>query len=431
MAIERVWIDRWVVAINKDSACLNTGRGFTDSFTIATTNSRFTFHISEGAIQRIVEDGGPLEPSSFTLIADDDVWEGLFSPEPRPMEHAIFAAIAMGNMRFEGDIRPVFQQMATLSEWVNVGRTLNGDVTLAAEPPWLDEWQAVGRYTNVTVDGHRHKVFYFEAGEGIPVLCQHTAGNENRQWRHLLEDRELTKKYRFIAYDLPSHGKSDPPNGKDFFTEDHHLKSEWITQFVVNFSESLQLDRPVFLGCSIGGVIALHLAERFPEKFRGLIALAGAVPTYGFYHDWWIDPGVNIAMMSAGLVDAVMAPDLAPGERQINRIAQTAHPRSARNDLYFWGVDNADPERTKRIDASLVPVYMYAGEYDFTCPPDHVEASAKAIGEEVHYETLKGLGHFPMSENYARFRPTLVKTLADIEDQTHWPREKARQSAKV
>ena len=52
------------------------------------------------------------------------------------------------------------------------------------------------------MDGARHKVFYFEAGEGIPVICQHTAGNENRQWRHLLEDRELTKKYKVIAYDF-------------------------------------------------------------------------------------------------------------------------------------------------------------------------------------------------------------------------------------
>ena len=77
-------------------------------------------------------------------------------------------------------------------------------------------------------DGARHKVFYFEAGEGIPLICQHTAGNENRQWRHLLEDRELTKKYRVIAYDLPSHGKSDPSCDKDLYSEDQLLRSEWL-----------------------------------------------------------------------------------------------------------------------------------------------------------------------------------------------------------
>jgi len=415
MPMDRTWFDRWVAAINADAACANAGRQFDGSFTFAVGADRLTLHVRRGKIESVIADGGLLEPSTFTLSAAPEVWEKLLAPNPPAMHHAFFAAIATGGMQFEGDVRLLFQQMATFSCWLTVGRALNGTSDVPADPVWEDDWQAVGRYVNVAQDGCRHKVFYFEAGQGIPVLCQHTAGNENRQWRHLLEDRELTKKYRFIAYDLPAHGKSDPPYGRDFFAEDQPLTSDWITRFVVALADALALDRPIFIGCSIGGVIALHLAERYPERFRGLISLAGAVPTYGFFHDWWIDPAVNVNFMLPGLMDAVMAPGLAPLDRQVNRISQSAHPRALRNDLYFWGVDNTDPERTRRIDASKVPLYMFAGEYDFTCPPAHVEASARAIGPGVHYETLAGLGHFPMSENYARFRPTLQKTLADIE----------------
>lgn len=414
MKLDRAWIDRWVTAVNGDAACNNNGRGFDGSFTLVVGETRYTLHVHGGRVERTVVDGGPLEPSSFTLAADSATWEALFAPDPPPMGHAIFAAVATGNMTVEGDIRLLFQQMATLSLWILVGRRLNGVHEPPAEPDWHEHWQAVGRYTNVEIDGCRHKVFYFEAGEGIPILCQHTAGNENRQWRHLLEDRELTRKYRVIAYDLPAHGKSDPPYDRDFFAEDQLLTSDWITRFVVGLSGALKLDRPIFIGCSIGGVIACHLAERYPEHFRALIALAGAVPTYGFFHDWWIDPAVNVIQMEPGLMDAVMAPHLSRWDRQINRMIQGAHPRSLRNDLYFWGVENADEARADRIDATKVPLYMYAGEYDFTCPPEHVEASAKRIGN-VHYETLKGLGHFPMSENYERFRPVLMRTLADIE----------------
>jgi pimeloyl-ACP methyl ester carboxylesterase/putative sterol carrier protein len=414
MQLDDAWIARWVSAINDDPACANTGRGFDGSFTLAASNHRWTFHVRDGRVERCITDGGPLEPSAFTLSAADDVWADLFAPEPPPMGHAIFAAVATGKMSFEGDMRLLFQQMATLSHWVLAARALNGPTPLPADPEWHEHWQATGRYVNVTVDGCRHKVFYFEAGEGIPLLCQHTAGNENRQWRHLLEDRELTKHYRVIAYDLPSHGKSDPPYDRDFFTEDHLLTADWVTRFVVALADALKLDHPVFIGCSIGGVIAAHLAERFPERFRGLVGLAGAVPTYGFFHDWWIDPAVNVNQMVAGLMDAVTAPGLSRADRQMNRMMQSAHPRALRNDLYFWGVENADPERPARIDASKVPLYLYAGQYDFTCPPEHVEASARAIGG-VHYEMLEGLGHFPMSEDYARFRPVLLRTLADIE----------------
>jgi len=413
--INTEWIDKWISRINKNEACQSNGVMFNDSFTLEVSGRRHTFHVRKGAIEHVVFNAGILEPSSFTLSADASVWEKLFSRNPPPMYQAIFSAIGAGHMSVEGDIRPVFQQMTTLSYWIQAGRELNGPLEVPPNTDWQDEWQTVGRYTNVIIDGCRHKVFYFEAGTGIPVLCQHTAGNENREWRHLLEDRELTKKYRFIAYDLPGHGKSDPPYDKDFFSENQLLTSDWVTRFIVEFQKSLNIEQPIFLGCSIGGVIALHLAELYPEKFRAVIALAGAIPTAGFFHDWWIDPAVNSNLIQAGLVDSVGPTDISHSDRQINRICQSSHPKSMRNDLHLWGEDNADLNRANRIDPTKVPIFMYSGEYDFTCPPELVEKSARDIGPEVHYEMLENLGHFPMCENYPRFRPTLVKTLNKIQ----------------
>jgi pimeloyl-ACP methyl ester carboxylesterase len=423
MKFDRTWIEQWIAAINIDPPSQHNGRYFDGSFTIQADAVRFTFHVHRGRIEKLVEDGGPLEPSAYTLTAPTDVWEKLFAPDPEPMFHAIFAAIGSGNMSVEGDLHILFQQMLTMSDWVVAGRHLNGTPTIPEDPKWPEEYQAIGRYTNVIVDGVKHKVFYFEAGQGIPVLCQHTAGNENRQWRHLLEDRELTKKYRFIAYDLPSHGKSDPPSSGDFLHTDHLLTSAWITDFVVAFSAALNLDRPIFMGCSIGGVIACHLAEKHPEKFSGLVGMAGGVPTYGFFHDWWIDPAVNMPLLLPGLVDSVMAPGIPARDREINRMCQNAHPKAMRNDLYFWSEENGDASRVERIDGAKVPLYLYSGEFDFTCPPALVEQTAKNIGPEVHYEMLAGLGHFPMSEHYAVFRPTLVKTLEAIAAQSS-PKEK-------
>jgi pimeloyl-ACP methyl ester carboxylesterase len=43
------------------------------------------------------------------------------------------------------------------------------------------------------------------------LVCLHTAGSDGRQWRHLLADEELAKKFRIIAFDMPWHGKSNPP----------------------------------------------------------------------------------------------------------------------------------------------------------------------------------------------------------------------------
>ena len=54
----------------------------------------------------------------------------------------------------------------------------------------------VGRYVHVDIDGVMHRIYFEEAGAGIPLVCLHTAGADNRQWRHLLADEEFAKKDR-------------------------------------------------------------------------------------------------------------------------------------------------------------------------------------------------------------------------------------------
>ena len=68
-----------------------------------------------------------------------------------------------------------------------------------------------GRYVNLDIDGLSYRIYFEEAGEGPPLICMHTAGADGRQWRHLLNDEEITSRFRVIAFDLPFHGKSTPP----------------------------------------------------------------------------------------------------------------------------------------------------------------------------------------------------------------------------
>ena len=52
----------------------------------------------------------------------------------------------------------------------------------------------VGRYLRLDLDGRAHRLYVEEAGQGIPLVCLHTAGADNRQWRHLLNDAEITRR---------------------------------------------------------------------------------------------------------------------------------------------------------------------------------------------------------------------------------------------
>jgi pimeloyl-ACP methyl ester carboxylesterase len=100
----------------------------------------------------------------------------------------------------------------------------------------------VGRYVHVDIGGVTHRIYFEENGSGIPLVCLHTAGSDNRQWRHLLCDGELTKHYRIIAFDMPWHGKSNPPD--DGPSGEYQLTTASYTQAIRAFCAALSLERP-------------------------------------------------------------------------------------------------------------------------------------------------------------------------------------------
>src|SRR5215813_11723103 len=145
----------------------------------------------------------------------------------------------------------------------------------------------VGRYLRMALGGRAHRVYFEEAGQGIPLVCLHTAGSDGRQFRHLMIDEAVTRHYRVIAFDMPWHGKSMPPAG--WQDEEYRLTTQGYVDLIMAFCRSLELipaagaprdsagdGRPVVMGCSIGGKIVLQLALEHPEAFRALIGLESA-----------------------------------------------------------------------------------------------------------------------------------------------------------
>ncbi|MEM1162661.1 MAG: alpha/beta hydrolase, partial [Pseudomonadota bacterium] len=129
----------------------------------------------------------------------------------------------------------------------------------------------IGRYARMDIHGRPHRLYFEEAGQGIPLLCLHTAGSDGRQFRALLNDADITARFRVIVFDMPWHGKSSPPPG--FQDEEYQLTTDNYVDLVTTVSAELGLDQPVVMGCSIGGRVVLELAKRHPEMFRAVIGL--------------------------------------------------------------------------------------------------------------------------------------------------------------
>jgi pimeloyl-ACP methyl ester carboxylesterase len=271
-----------------------------------------------------------------------------------------------------------------------------------------------GRYVTLEVHNEEYKVFFLESGQGKPLVCQHTAGCHNHQWRYLLEDEDIIKDYRVIAYDLPRHGKSDPPVNKEWWKEEYLLTTDFFADFIVALCDALELDEPLFMGSSFGGNVALDLAHRYPDRFAGVIPVEAADFSPGYFLDWWQHPHANAAQVCASGTWDLMAPQSPDQYRWATWFYYSQGSEAFRGDLHYYSVDHDLRGLLHEIDTDKCPIVMLTGEYDYLTPPEAGKRTADGI-KGAEFIEMKEIGHFPMSENYPVFKPYLEQALEKVE----------------
>ena len=269
-----------------------------------------------------------------------------------------------------------------------------------------------GRYLHLDLLGKPHRLYVEEAGRGIPLLCLHTAGADSRQYRGVMNNARVREHFRVIAFDMPWHGKSSPPAG--WQDTEYELTSRDYVRMIVEIADALALAKPVVMGCSIGGRIVLHLAHERPERFRALIGLETAAFTEPYYDVRWLDrPDVHGGMVCGGVVSGLIAPTAPAAERweTLWHYMQSG-PGVFKGDLHFYMVDGDIRSKVGEIDVRRCPMFFLTGEYDYSCTTEGTLAVAERLGAPA--TIMKGLGHFPMSEDPEAFMPYLLPVLEKI-----------------
>jgi pimeloyl-ACP methyl ester carboxylesterase len=272
----------------------------------------------------------------------------------------------------------------------------------------------VGRYLSLVLGGRPHRVYFEEAGQGIPLVCLHTAGADGRQYRHVLNDPAITRDFRVLVFDMPWHGKSLPPPG--WQDEEYRLTTAAYIEMILAFCDALALERPVVLGCSIGGKVVLELARLHPERFRALIGVESAAYQPPWYDDtgWLHRPDIHGGEMAGALMSGLIAPQ-SPAETRWDTLwgYMQGGPGVFKGDLWFYRVDGDFRDRVGEIDTTRCPLYLLTGEYDFSCTPEDTRQTAEKI-PGARFTVMKDIGHFPMSEHPAQFRTYLLPILDEV-----------------
>jgi pimeloyl-ACP methyl ester carboxylesterase len=273
----------------------------------------------------------------------------------------------------------------------------------------------IGRYLRMDILGKPHRVYVEEAGQGLPLVCLHTAGSDTRQFRAVLNDSEILKNFRVISFDLPFHGKSSPPAG--WHKEEYKLSTLDYTDIVLTVCDALALNKPVVMGCSIGGRLVLHLALKHPQRFTALIGLQSGAHVDPYYElEWLHRPDVHGNELAAALMSGLIGPSAPDAERweTLWHYLQGG-PGIFKGDLHFYKLDGDMRGQVAEIRTEQCPLYLLTGEYDYSSTPGDTLELARLI-PGVEATIMKGMGHFPMSEDPETFMPYLRNVLKKINE---------------
>jgi pimeloyl-ACP methyl ester carboxylesterase len=400
--------------VNGNADLVRRGRFFTATFLVQSDETQYLVRVVEGRIERVERGPFLMRDWRFAIRASGDAWRKLWEPVPEAGFHELFAMAKGGHALVEGDLQPLMANLRYVQDMLESPRPARAHAVVTPDPAPGTVEPIVGRYVHVRIAGTPYRVYFEEAGQGIPLVCLHTAGADNKQWRHLLNDAEITRHFRVLAFDMPRHGKSLPPAGWQH--GEYRLTTDAYVETILAFCDALKLDKPVVLGCSIGGKIVLHLALRHPERFWALIGLEAADYQRPWYDDtsWLHRPDVHGGELCSALMSGLIAPQSPPLTRweTLWGYAQGG-PGVFRGDLYFYRAEGDLRGKLGGIDTSRCPLYLLTGEYDFSCTPEDTLRTASAI-EGASVTVMKGVGHFPMSEHPEQFRGYLLPVLEAI-----------------
>ena len=271
----------------------------------------------------------------------------------------------------------------------------------------------VGRYVHIDIEGVAYRIYFEEAGAGIPLLCLHTAGAHSGQYRHLMCDSRVTEKFRVLAFDLPWHGKSIPPVGWE--NTEYRLTSTFYVASIMAFLDALALERPVIMGCSMGGRVVVQIASQHTARIRAVIGLEGSDRPAPWYDGSWLDRAEFLrGDFCAALVSGLIAPQ-SPAEFRWETLWHYYQSGSDvfKGDMHFYRTDSEYQLSSSGIDTTRCPVFLMTGEYDYSCTPELTrETAARIQGAEVII--MNEIGHFPMSENPEMFIVFLLPLLDRI-----------------
>ncbi len=250
--------------------------------------------------------------------------------------------------------------------------------------------------------------------EKLPIVFLHGWGMDSRVW-HGVADR-FGERHRIVTIDLPGYG------GSCAFGGDHKSLAD-VAAYVVGVAPQ----RAIWVGWSLGGIVAQYIAVNYPERVRALSLLA-STPRFVAGEDWpWaMDPVVFAGFYKALLADrdATLGRFVALQVKGSDNARETL--RQLRSCLPDFGPDGLavlagglSILKTANLLPFLrdiaCPVQMVFGEHDRLVPLSMARAMQPLLAD-VRIDILSGAAHVPFISHRVEFLRVITEFLNGLAD---------------
>ena len=251
----------------------------------------------------------------------------------------------------------------------------------------------------VTVKGAR--LHFVVQGSGRPVVLIHGNPGSFHDWANVFD--RLASRFSTYAFDRPGHGRSERPRHNGVVTPE--VQAALLNQAL----RELHVERPILVGHSWGGSLALIYALLFPNEVAGLVLLAPAaypfddglsilhrVPSWPVIGD--IINLLVTPLLSPRLVRASLAQAFAPEPVPDNYLRHALAEWTSTTKVKWYSIDesllsDSLAKFSLRYPDLRLPVAIVSGDSDLIVPAaENAVALARAL-PQAQLRLLKNTGH--------------------------------------
>ena len=248
------------------------------------------------------------------------------------------------------------------------------------------------------------RINFFVEGKGEPALIFiHGWSCDKSYWENQV--KEFSPKYKVVTIDLAGHGESGM-NRKNYTME---LFGEDVAA-VVN---ELGLKKVILIGHSMGGVVVIEAAHILKDKVIGLVGAdtfqnLGETMTADQIEPFLKPFKENFSSHAKEFVKSMFPPSANPVlVKKVSDDMASAPPEVAISAMENMFKDNAITA-LKEIDVPIISIncYLY---------PVREEENRKLV-KSYELKMMKGVGHFVMLEDSAKFNQLLHEAITELSE---------------